>query len=474
MGDDPDAALVVERLARARRQRSRSAGGALLGGAAPVRDARRDAAARSSSSRTSTGPSRRCSTSSSTSAAGAATRRSSSSASRGPSCSRSGRGGRARSCGSSRSRPTRRRELLDALDGGGILSPELARARRRGGAGQSALRRAARGHARRRGARCSGARRAAADDPGAARRPARPPRRRSSGTCSSGRPSSARSSGRGAVAALGGGDEALGPTLLGLVRRELVEPAVSSIPGEDGFRFRHALIRDAAYAGDPEADARRPPRALRRLARAPRRPRTSSSATTSSRPTATATSSASLDDHTRSLGERAGELLTAAGRARAGPRRRAGGGQPPRARGCAAAADERLARVRPPRPRDRAHALGRLRSRRGRARGGSRPRAAPRATGGSSCARSSSASSSGSSRTRETPAEEITRIAEEAIPALEALGDDAGVAKAWHLLSEPPVNACRWGERAAALEHALELRPARRRRSRGGSRRGAR
>jgi tetratricopeptide (TPR) repeat protein len=56
----------------------------------------------------------------------------------------------------------------------------------------------------------------------------------------------------------------------------------------------------------------------------------------------------------------------------------------------------------------------------------------------------------------ETPPEEITRIAEEAIPELEALGDDGGVAKAWHLLSEPPVNACRWGERAAALEHALE------------------
>ena len=56
----------------------------------------------------------------------------------------------------------------------------------------------------------------------------------------------------------------------------------------------------------------------------------------------------------------------------------------------------------------------------------------------------------------ETPAEEVTRVAEEAIPALEALGDDRGVARAWHLLSEPPVNACLWGERAAALEHALE------------------
>ena len=40
----------------------------------------------------------------------------------------------------------------------------------------------------------------------------------------------------GAVAALDGGDEGLGATLLGLVRRELVEPAVSSIPGQDGFR----------------------------------------------------------------------------------------------------------------------------------------------------------------------------------------------------------------------------------------------
>jgi predicted ATPase len=55
-----------------------------------------------------------------------------------------------------------------------------------------------------------------------------------------------------------------------------------------------------------------------------------------------------------------------------------------------------------------------------------------------------------------TSAEEITRVAQAAIPALEELGDDAGLAKAWHLLSEPPVIACLWGERAAALEHALE------------------
>ena len=55
----------------------------------------------------------------------------------------------------------------------------------------------------------------------------------------------------GAVAALGEGEEALGATLLELVRRELVEPAASTVPGEDGFSFRHALIRDAAYTSAP-------------------------------------------------------------------------------------------------------------------------------------------------------------------------------------------------------------------------------
>ncbi len=34
-----------------------------------------------------------------------------------------------------------------------------------------------------------------------------------------------------------------------LVRLELIDPAVSEFPGETAFGFRHALIRDAAYAG---------------------------------------------------------------------------------------------------------------------------------------------------------------------------------------------------------------------------------
>jgi hypothetical protein len=56
----------------------------------------------------------------------------------------------------------------------------------------------------------------------------------------------------------------------------------------------------------------------------------------------------------------------------------------------------------------------------------------------------------------ESSPEQITRVAKEAIPALEAIGDDAGLARAWHLLSEPGVSACRWQDRADALDHALD------------------
>jgi class 3 adenylate cyclase/tetratricopeptide (TPR) repeat protein len=58
----------------------------------------------------------------------------------------------------------------------------------------------------------------------------------------------------GAVAALldaeGG---SVRPTLMGLVRRDLIRPDRSMLTGEDAFRFRHQLIRDAAYEATPKA-----------------------------------------------------------------------------------------------------------------------------------------------------------------------------------------------------------------------------
>jgi tetratricopeptide (TPR) repeat protein len=41
--------------------------------------------------------------------------------------------------------------------------------------------------------------------------------------------------------------------LLGLVRKELVRPNASAIAGNDAFRFRHLLIRDAAYDALPKS-----------------------------------------------------------------------------------------------------------------------------------------------------------------------------------------------------------------------------
>ena len=41
--------------------------------------------------------------------------------------------------------------------------------------------------------------------------------------------------------------------LLSLARKGLVHPVRAERPGEDTFRFRHALIRDVTYAGVPKA-----------------------------------------------------------------------------------------------------------------------------------------------------------------------------------------------------------------------------
>ena len=258
----------------------------------------------------------------------------------------------------------------------------------------------------------------------------------------------------GAVAALGGGDEALGTTLLELVRREFVEPAVSSIPGEDGFRFRHALIRDAAYAGIPkrtradlherfagwlELHGKRDELRGYHLEQAYRY----------------RDELGALDDHTRALGEQAGELLTAAGR-----HALAGGDVP-----AAVNLLERGVALLPHTSDSRGYVLLELAI--------ALMRSAAFAAAEGALEEALTLARDGDDRRLElrsliereffriftnagTSAEEITRVAETAIPALEELGDDTGLAKAWHLLSEPPVNACRWGERAVALEHALE------------------
>ena len=57
----------------------------------------------------------------------------------------------------------------------------------------------------------------------------------------------------GAVRALSADAPDISSALLGLVRKELVRQSTAIVPGDDAFRFRHLLIRDAAYDALPKA-----------------------------------------------------------------------------------------------------------------------------------------------------------------------------------------------------------------------------
>jgi class 3 adenylate cyclase/tetratricopeptide (TPR) repeat protein len=58
---------------------------------------------------------------------------------------------------------------------------------------------------------------------------------------------------RGAVQALTPEEPHVTPRLVALVRNELIRPDTSQLPSDDGFRFRHLLMRDAAYGALPKA-----------------------------------------------------------------------------------------------------------------------------------------------------------------------------------------------------------------------------
>ena len=57
---------------------------------------------------------------------------------------------------------------------------------------------------------------------------------------------------RGAVQALSDNGQVT-PRLASLVRKQLIRPDRAQLAGDDAFRFRHLLIRDAAYDALPKA-----------------------------------------------------------------------------------------------------------------------------------------------------------------------------------------------------------------------------
>ena len=255
----------------------------------------------------------------------------------------------------------------------------------------------------------------------------------------------------GAVNSLSG-DQAVGSLLLSLVRRDLIEPDRSLIPGDDGFRFRHILIRDAAYLGVAKASrAELHERYADWLAR----------------------SAGELDEiigyHLEQafryrqelsiadveLGTRAGDLLARAGR-RAIRRGDLPAGSALLTRAAALLPDSSTER------REILPLLGTALMRTGDFQRAERilneALESVRAAGDKRLELRTLIDRE-FVRTFTRPGdsvEQLVAVADTAIPLLEELGDDFGLARAWWLKSEADVYACRWGARAAKIERALE------------------
>jgi class 3 adenylate cyclase/tetratricopeptide (TPR) repeat protein len=267
---------------------------------------------------------------------------------------------------------------------------------------------------------------------------------------------------RGAIQALSppGERDVVGPALMALVRKELIHPHTSIFPEEDGFQFRHILIKDAAYLGIPKAT-----RALLHEQYADWLEQVSGER------------AREIDEilgyhleqafrYRQELGRvAAGDYAVAT---RAGERLGAAGRRAIEARGDMSAAVNLISRAASLLPTEhqlRGELLPELGS-------------ALIVTGDFTRAEEvltealEAAAAAGDRRLElrtlidreflraftapEGSIPEILATTEEAIPLLEELGDELGLAKAWWLKSEVHLNAARWGARAEALERAVE------------------
>jgi class 3 adenylate cyclase len=257
---------------------------------------------------------------------------------------------------------------------------------------------------------------------------------------------------RGAVQALALEEKHITPQLVALVRKQLIRPEKPEIPGEDGFRFRHLLIRDAAYEG------------LAKAARAELHERFAAWLEGRGRALVELDEIVGyhLEQATRykeelreadpSLAERAGERLAAAGR---------------RAlwRGDSRAATSLLERaLRLTRPLrldvhleldlawthrqsapEQAAAIAEAASDRAGEAGDEAGEALARVVAADYC-----------SQVAEDPdVDELDTLARSALPLLEQAEDHAGLVHVWHTLSLVASFRCRFAERAQAAEQAL-------------------
>ncbi|MDE3189771.1 MAG: AAA family ATPase [Acidobacteriota bacterium] len=231
--------------------------------------------------------------------------------------------------------------------------------------------------------------------------------------------------------------------LLALVRKEFVRPAPERFPADDGFRFRHALIRDAAYGEIPKSaraglheqfadwlSARGAPEELVgfHLEQAYR-------------------CGVELGAPDVALGERAFGLLASAGK------------QAYARDDVKAALDllQRASELEPGNP-EISLILGSAFMSAGDFGRGRVSLETAAACGDrlfETRARIELAFNTALTGSSVSTAE-LVSVAEETMPVLEGLGDDFGLSRAWRLVSEAHVIASRWADRATALERALD------------------
>ena len=265
---------------------------------------------------------------------------------------------------------------------------------------------------------------------------------------------------RGAVQALAPEEAEVGGRLMALVRKELIRPVRPELAGEDAYRFRHLLIRDAAYE------------TLSKQTRAELHERLAdwlgghaSALVESDELVAYHLEQAyryrlelrPLDDEGRRLADRASALLAAAG-ARA------------LARSDAGAALKLLRRALALRPAgdpavslriDLSEAMlfsGELAA----AVSTTEEAAALAAAEGDECGELRAklmalriASQIPQADGSQAPSQGLLELAEEALPVFERAADEAGSTEAWMAIAWAQLIRCRWGAMVEAVDHAL-------------------
>jgi class 3 adenylate cyclase/tetratricopeptide (TPR) repeat protein len=248
--------------------------------------------------------------------------------------------------------------------------------------------------------------------------------------------------------------------LMSLVRKGLVKPSRSEVPGEDAYRFRHSLICDATYGGIPKAVRAELHERFARWLQSEARDGKGFGEHDEilgyhlEQAYRHRTDLVPADDAARALADEAGGVLAAVGR-----RALAREDVP-----AAAGLFERALALLPVDDRNRSALLTELGSAAIRAGEWERARAlledamSAARRGGDRRWELRAAIELQWQRSYTEPAEaakEDRRVAEAVIPELEQMDDHLGLAKAWWLLSEAHLIAGHWGARSDALERAI-------------------